>query len=188
MSLSGVVDRKIRGVVGASLLVVLAACNSTDTKGLFQSAAKEQAAPLVVQGKCPQVALREGTAYNRSYARGARKLADGQRDPEKLIYQAAIADTTRACTVSEAGMVITVQARGRIVLGPVGKSGSYKLPIRVAVADNDTVLYSQLTELEVQVPSGQLSNQFLFEKADVTIPGGAGEFSTVYVGFDEGPK
>ncbi len=189
MSLSGMVDRKIRGVLGVSLLAVLAACSSTDTKGLFESAKKEQQGPAVVQGACPKIELREGTAYHRAYARGARKLADGQRDPEKLIYQAAIADTTRGCTISENGMTITVQAKGRIVLGPLGKSGTtYKVPVRVAVADENAVLYSQLSEWEVTVPTGQLSNQFLFEKTDVTIPGGAGKFAKVFVGFDDGPK
>ncbi|MCO6186819.1 hypothetical protein [Rhizobium sp. L1K21] len=189
MSVSGLFNRKVRGLVGASLLAVLAACTSTDTKGVLGSAAEDQTQQLVIQGKCPQIELREGTAYHRQYARGARKMADGQMDPEKLIYQAAIADTTRACRMSDQeGLVITVQAQGRLVLGPQGKPGSYKVPIRIAVADDKSVLYSQLVELEVQVPAGQLSNQFLFEKNDVAIPGGAGEFAKVYIGFDDGAK
>lgn len=188
MSVSGLFNRKIRGVVGASLLAVLAACNSTDTKGLLGSAAKDESQQLIVQGKCPQIELREGTAYHRQYARGARKLADGERDPEKLIYQAAIANTTRGCRISDQGLVITVQAQGRIVLGPLGKPGVYKLPVRVAVADDNSVLYTQLTEFEVTVPEGQLSNQFLFEKTDVTIPGGSGDFAKIFIGFDDGAK
>lgn len=187
MGLSVLVDRKIRGVVAASLLAFLSACNTSDTLNLG-GAAKETATQAMIQGKCPQIVLREGTAYHRVYANGARKMPDGSRDPEKLRYQAAIADTTRACRVGADGMVITVQAQGRIVQGPVGGPGTYKLPIRIAVADEKQVIFSQLSEIEVQIPQGQLSNQFLFQRDDVVIPTGAGDFATIYVGFDDGPK
>ena len=60
------------------------------------------------------------------------------------------------------------------------------LPIRVAVVDNATTLYSELTQFEVDVPAEGVT-QFLFTKDNVAIPGGAGKQSKVFIGFDEGP-
>ncbi len=181
------VFRKFRNIGALGLLAILAACNSTDTKGLFDVGQEKQKGPAVVQGTCPQIVLRDGTAFHRVYARGARKMPDGSGDPSKLIYQASLANTTRECRVGPEGLIITVQAQGRIVAGPAGKPGNYQLPIRVAVADDDNVLYAQLTQFDAEIPQGALGNQFLFTKADVVVPAGAGQLTKIYIGFDEHP-
>ncbi len=131
-----------KGLVAASLVAMLASCNTTDTKnalglGATQTAAASQ--PAVVQGNCPRIVLRDGTAYHDVYVGGTKAKPDGSMDQAKLMYQASIANTTRQCRVSGDQMVITVQVAGRIVIGQAGAKGTAKLPIRVAVTDGDKV-------------------------------------------------
>lgn len=81
---------------------------------------------------------------------------------------------------------MTVVVQGRVVSGPAGGPGKVTMPIRVAATDEDKTLYSELTQHAVEIPATG-SAQFVFTKADVTLPAGAGSNVTVYVGFDEGP-
>lgn len=177
-----------KGLVAASLLGMLAACSTADTKsalglGATQTAAAPQ--PAVVQGNCPRIVLRDGTAYHDAYVGGTKPAADGSMDQAKLMYQASIANTTRQCRLEGGQMVITVQVAGRIVLGQAGAKGNAKLPIRVAVTDGDKVLYSELVPFEAALPVNEPSSQFLFSKDNVTIPAGA-DTAMIYVGFDNG--
>ena len=137
----------------------------------------------VVQGTCPPIHLREGTSYFRQYARG------GEDDPSKVLYQAAIADTTRQCSVTGDQMNIQVVAAGRAQAGPAGKAGTIKMPIRVAVVEKGTnkVLYSELTQFEATLPSGTPTTQFLFNDPKVNIPITSSRSVRIFVGFDEGP-
>lgn len=175
-----------RGILAASLLMVLAGCNAGNPGGALSSAAdKPAAAPAtaaapMVQGFCPTIALRDGTAYHRVYAKG------GQDDPAKVVYQASLADTTRSCARSDTKMTVTAMVQGRLVAGPEGKAGPVNLPIRVAVTDGDKVLYSELTQFPVTIADVAQATQFVFTK-DVTIPGDVGGLTKVHIGFDEGP-
>lgn len=192
MSAFGLVSRSF---TAASILAVLSACSSTDTKGALDigapsptsEAAQTQAA--VIQGACPQVFLRDGTAFHDVYARGAKAMPDGSTDQAKLMYRAAISATTRQCRLSPNGLVITVQAAGRLIKGQAGaaSTGTVKLPMRVVVTDDTTVLYSELTQFDATLPAGEPATQFVFTKSDVTIPVGAGGTSKIYIGFDNGP-
>lgn len=171
-----------RGIVAASLLTVLAGCNAGNPGGALGSAAnKPEAAPAaVVQGTCPMIALRDGTAYFRTYAKGAKD------DPAKVIYQASLADTTRSCTRTDTSLTITVMIQGRLVAGPEGKAGTLTMPIRVAVTDGDKVVYSELTQFQSTLADVNQASQFIFTK-EVTVPGDVSGLAKVQVGFDEGP-
>lgn len=179
-----------RGVLAASLLMVLSGCNAGNPGGVLGSAAdKPTAAPAAspaadaaaaVQGFCPPITLRDGTAYHRVYAKGAKD------DATKIVYQASLADTTRSCTRSETGMTITAMVQGRLVAGPEGKAGQVMLPIRVAVTDGETVVYSELTQFPVTLADVAQASQFVFTK-DVPVPGNVSGLTKVHVGFDEGP-
>ncbi|WP_414713992.1 hypothetical protein [Shinella sp.] len=176
----------IRRFLGISLLAVVAGCNQTDKPADMgvtsdpsgaQTAAQQQTQTAVVQGSCPQVYLRDGTAVLRRYAKGAKD------DPQKLLYQMTLADTTRRCVLNESQLVMTVMVQGRVVTGPAGSGGTVNVPIRVAASDGSTTLYSELVQYPVNTEAGQ----FIFTKGEVAIPGGSGGFTKVYVGFDEGP-
>lgn len=167
-----------------SLLAILTGCNSSAPTGglnIGQTAEQPAVAP-VVQAYCPPIVLRDETAIRSSYAGNAKD------DPQKLIYRASLAEATRACSANAQTMTINVVAQGRIVLGPAGKSGPTTLPVVVEVVDGDNVIYSQSVAFPVSVPP-EGSTQFVFNKADVTIPNsaasGGSRFTRVRLGFQD---
>lgn len=175
-----------------SATALLAGCTTTDLSFGLDSAkkpepptAEQQAA--IVQGACPKVVLREGTAYHVVYAKGAKKTPDGRADPEKLRYQASIAQTTRQCRVQGQAVIMTVVAAGRLVTGPSGAAEQVELPIRVAAVDGETTVYSELTKFPVQIPADLSPSQFVFTKSEIVLPNGVTPLTKVFVGFDEGP-
>lgn len=192
-----------RGVVGMGLLAVLAGCNTGSGQGdaidlgVGQSqtaqAAGQQASAVpmpqgqgaavspVVQGSCPQVSLRDGTAFYRTYPKGVKD------DPTKVVYQASLADTTRACSRDANNLYITIMVQGRLTAGPLGKAGDITMPIRVAVVDGDKVLYSELVKYPSRLDNPAQSAQFVFTKENIPVPGSPSSLARVYVGFDEGP-
>lgn len=184
----------VKKIVALGLLAGLAACNSTDTGGMFSGlksskpdeTANKDSNIVVTQGACPQVYLREGTAVYREYVKGMKKDVQGLADPNKLVIQATLDATTRQCRKTAEGLVVTVVVRGRVILGPSGKDGTYTLPIRVAATDGDTTLYSELTKFQVPVPPGQGNAQFVFTKDNVVIAN-IGTLTRMYAGIDEGP-
>ena len=184
----------VRIVSAICLAATVAGCNSSsgglgalnlggNSNAQSQKGVDSKLGARIVQGNCPKIFLREGTAYLRKYARGA------EEDPEKVVYQAAIADTTRQCSITGNDMTINVVVAGRVAAGPSGKSGPITMPIRVAVVENGSnrVLYSELTQFEAVLPPGNPTTQFLFNKNDVNIPIADSRSVKVFVGFDEGP-
>lgn len=181
-----------RSLVAVPLLALLAGCNAGNpgaALGLGQSQtaaapAASAAAPVgaVVQANCPQVNLRENTSYFRTYAKGAKD------DPTQVIYQASLADTTRACTKNDVNLGITVMAQGRVASGPQGKAGTISMPIRVSVMDGDNVVYTELTKMDVVISDPAQPTQFVFTKDNIVVPGNMSNFARVFVGFDEAPQ
>ncbi|HVK90533.1 MAG TPA: hypothetical protein VM468_03845 [Mycoplana sp.] len=175
-----------RRLTGILLFAVISGCSQTDKStnlGASSGEGQQQAATqqtAVIQGACPQVYLRDGTAVHRAYAKG------GKDDPEKVLYQATLAATTRQCVQTEKSLKVTVMAQGRIVSGPAGSAGAVTLPIRVAASDGENTLYSNLAKFSVTIPADGTA-QYVFTDANVVIPGGAGSYAKIYVGFDEGP-
>lgn len=184
--------KNLTKMLSFGLLAGLAACSSTDTGGMFSSVKKSDTAGndpkmVVMQGACPQVYLREGTAIYRQYSKGVKKDVQGLADPNKLQIQATLDATTRQCRQTDQGLVVTVVVRGRIITGPEGKDGTYTLPIRVAATDGDQTLYSELTPFQVSIPPGQGNAQFIFTKENVVLSAPAGGLTRLFAGIDEGP-
>ncbi|MCJ8508228.1 PilZ domain-containing protein [Rhizobium lemnae] len=170
-----------------ALLAILAGCNSSSpvsglSLGSSAQPAAAQAVTPVVQAYCPQVVMLEQSAIKNAYAGNAKD------DPAKLIYRASLSEATRACTANDTTLTIRVQAQGRVVIGPAGKPGRISLPINVEViGEGDKVIYSQTQSTAVDVPAEGVA-QFLFDKADVSIPnqmGGVSTFTRVRIGFDD---
>lgn len=164
---------------------VLAGCTAADTAKVLNpnggTAIDSVTQAPIVQGFCPEVRLREGTAYFRTYARG------GEGDPEKVIHQASITETTRQCRTDGTTMTMTVQATGRVLAGPAGGPGGVVLPVRVVVMAGDEVLYSELQKQTVTLPQGEPTTQFLFTNSKVAFPAASSRAVKIWVGFDPGP-
>ena len=162
---------------------LIAGCTSADPRAVLSpgNAGQQATDVAVVQGACPAVLLREGTAYYTTYAKG------GDGDPAKVIHQASISDTTRQCRISGDQLVVTVVVTGRVVSGPEAKSGQVDLPLRVVALDGETVLYSELQKQPVIMTAGGPAQQFIYTNASVTFPASASRSAKLYAGFDPGP-
>ena len=167
---------------------LIAGCTSADPRSVLSPGGAGQQPTIdavtesaVVQGACPAVLLREGTAYFTTFTKG------GNGDPAKLIHQASITDRTRQCRVSGDQMIVTVVVTGRVVGGPQAKSGEVSLPLRVVAIDGETVLYSELQKQPVRITEGGPAEQFIYTNANVTFPVSASRSVKLYAGFDPGP-
>lgn len=171
-----------RGVFTVSLVTALAGCNTGNPDAALSSATASPAASPqgVVQGVCPPITLRDGTAFYRTYAKGAKD------DPTQVVFQASLAENTRSCTMSESNVNINVMVQGRLVAGPAGGTGTLTMPIRVVVLDGETEIYSEVTNLDATLGDASQATQFVFTKT-ATVPNKLSTFSKVYVGFDQGP-
>ena len=173
-----------RHIVPMMALLALGACSTAQnplTGVQPQPELQTAANTRVVEATCPKIFMQDGTAFHRTYAKG------GDGDPQKIVYQASFAQTTRACTVNEQALNITVVAQGRLIAGPMGGPGRVSLPVLIEVKDGETVLYSQVTRFDAEMP-GNDPVQFIFRKDDISIPGGAGKQARVYIGFDSSPQ
>ena len=130
---------------------------------------------------CPGVRIREGTNIYRVYP----KNAEGD---EAIRYQATIARTARECEYDGENLKMRVGVRGRIINGPGGETGSFPMPIRVAVVEGKRTLYSKLHTPKGAIAKGTSNAAFSYVDEQVVIPAPKRTNVRVYVGFDEGPK
>lgn len=189
------VFRLIEGRILATLatsgfMLAVAGCQSGGGSNFLGGGTKDPSVVAAEEGKilasellayCPPVALRDGTAYFNTYAKG------GQDDPAKIVYQASLTDATRSCTRANGMMTMKVGVAGKVVPGPLGTAGTVTMPIRIAVLQGETVLYSQLHKNQVQVSDPSTATQFVFTDSNVVIPVPTARDIQVFIGFDEGP-
>ncbi len=174
--------------VAMALLLGVSGCNSTNgaaglDAGLTPApqAATEVVKSSDLEGFCPQVVLREGTAVTTLYEKG------GDGDANRVVYQGSISDVTRACTRGPDGVSITVGVAGKVVPGPKASGDPKSLPIRVAIVQGESVLYSELHQFQVTVVAGQPATQFVFSDPKPVVPLAGIKATQIFVGFDEGP-
>lgn len=174
-----------RGVLAVSLLMALAGCNAGNPVSGLLPQSTPAAQPVsasgepFVQGFCPQVNLRDGSAFHRAYTRGK------EEDAAHVIYQASIADTTRSCSRTESTLTVNVLAQGRLVSGPQGKAGTITVPVRITVIDGEQQVYSEVEPFSVTVADVNQPTQFVYSRA-VTVPGNVSSMARVHLGFDDG--
>lgn len=169
-----------------AILIGLSACNSTKATDALDIAAapaarEEKVLSSDLEGFCPQVVLREGTAFSTVYEKG------GDGDASKVVYQGSITEVTRSCKRTDGQLNITVGVAGKVVPGPKASGDPKSLPIRVAVVSGETVLYSELHQFQVTVVAGQPATQFVFTDPKPLIALAEIKSVQVFVGFDEGP-
>lgn len=163
--------------------LALSACQSNDSSGVLNVTGSDGQPQKITAEEllafCPSIGVRDGGAFFNSYEKG------GDADATKLIYQASISDTTRACSFASGTMTINVAIAGRVVMGPVGKAGTVNLPIRVSVTRGEEVLYSQLNQHSVNIAAG--STQFMFNDPSAAIASTNDRNVRITVGFEQGP-
>lgn len=158
----------------------LAACSTSDSnlsQDLQPTAPVVAEAPGRVPDYCPKITLREGTSV----------LRKGQGDAQE--YVASVTQTTRSCRVQNGELSMEVGVAGRVVPGSAAKSGSVRLPIRVAIVRGSEVLYSELGQQPVAMDPAGGAQDFIYVDRNVRLPEPTRRDLTVFVGFDEGmPK
>ena len=134
---------------------------------------------------CPKAVLRAGTETFDVYPKGVSK--DDEGASSKLRYRATISEIARECNYASGFINIRVGVRGRYLSGPGGETGSFPMPVRVAVTQGDNVLYTQLHQIQADIPPGQRNGTFSYVDGNISIPEPDRENVIIYVGYDEGP-
>ena len=190
----------------AGLILALAGCQSGGGLSKLDPGVKDAPPPPSTKisekdllAYCPTVTLREGTAFYSQYAKGAKKTKKDEDDPlanpnaqpdnsAGLIYQASITDVTRSCNYQGGMLTMTVAVAGKVVPGPMSKTGAVTLPIRIAVLRDGDVIYSNLAKYPVQVSDTSEAAQFLYSNANVTFDAPAKRNIQIFAGFDGGAE
>ncbi len=176
---------------------LLSACNSAGTNQVDNTldvtpSANQQLASVPPEdqfqdprGYCPKTVLRGGTEAYDVFPTGVKKEDEGSS--AKLRFRATISEIVRECNTAGDFLNIRVGVRGRYLSGPAGESGSFMMPVRVAVTQGESVLYSQLHQIPADIPPGQRNGTFQYVDNNISIPKPDRENIIIYVGYDEGP-
>ncbi|EEH15691.1 MULTISPECIES: hypothetical protein [Brucella] len=175
-------------VFATVLLASLAGCTTSGTENGANSSlptkttsGEKRISETELRAYCPSVSLRDGTAFFNTYEKG------GDKDPERVIYQAALTDTTRSCQYGNGTLTMDIAGAGKVVPGPKYKTGTIVMPIRVAIRQGDQVVYSKLHKQRVSITNPDTATQFVFNDKGVTIPMPDKQNVQIFIGFDEGP-
>ena len=163
-------------IIGA--LSLLAACTSNGDRAVQLDGTPPKMsteAEGVVPDYCPRVSLREGTAILR------------KGDGPALQYVASIVSTSRECHVLNGELRMKVGISGRVVPGPAVKPGEVGLPIRIAIVQGTSVLYSQAGSQAVSLAPGNTPT-FIYVDSSIVVPEPSRKDLVIYAGFDEGPQ
>ena len=180
----------------AGLILALSACTSTKTGGVVgaldvgndqQQAKAEQTEDEVqdLRAYCPKTVLRAGTETFRIYKRGVKKGDDNARNSVR--YQGSITEVVRECNYRGNTLNVRVGVAGRVINGPSGETGTFKMPLRIAVTRGEDVLYSQLHQVVGTIEPGKSNGYFKFVDGNILIDKPAKKNIVIYAGFDEGP-
>ncbi|MGI9364251.1 MAG: hypothetical protein ACR2O8_03630 [Rhizobiaceae bacterium] len=131
---------------------------------------------------CPTVRIHAGTETFRLYKGKDRSKADNLR------YQATLTKVARECSYVGENLEIRVGALGRVISGPAGGAGSFKMPIRVAVQEGSCSRHFELHQLPANVTSGASFAKFEFVDETIVIPAPKATNVRIYLGFDETPS
>lgn len=181
---------RILALAGAVMVV---GCNSSGTGSqiddTLSSAGQSGAASQGVdefqdpRAYCPTTVMRAGTETLDVHPDGMRP--DDPDAATKLRFRGTIRDVVRECNSAGSFLNIRVGVAGRVVSGPKGETGSFLMPIRIAVTRGEDVLYSQLHDVPATIAEGTSNAQFSFVDSAISIPKPENRNIIIYVGYDE---
>ena len=123
--------------------------------------------PAIAKGpardiNCPKITVLEGTAGMRI------GLATG--GASEVAIQASLGTTARECTILDNKVSIRVGVEGRLLVGVLGKPGTYTVPLRIVVKRESVVLYSKYIPISVTVPAGETQASFTYVEDGILLP------------------
>ena len=131
--------------------------------------------------ECPVVEVQDGTASVRVF-KGAEQTNDTVR------YGFSLGDVARECSKTGDLIQLKVGVEGRVLVGPAGTPGTFTVPVRIAVRNDNTqaVLASKLSTISATVPADGTQAAFSYVSEPFTVPFVAhpDEDYTILVGFD----
>ncbi|BCJ90161.1 hypothetical protein IZ6_08960 [Terrihabitans soli] len=134
---------------------------------------------------CPAILVQPGTAAFIQYERGK------EGDPTSVRYQANFNQFARECVDLGAEVGVRIGIAGRALVGPKGVPGQkMEVPIRfVVIDDQQKVVLSRVTRLQVEIPPGQTGITFTHVEdiGSLPFPGNAFRRWGFRVGFDSKP-
>ncbi|HVI29886.1 hypothetical protein [Hansschlegelia sp.] len=195
-----ILAKTARAGAAAACLAALAACSTVGgdadagkpaqksegfaTKLLLGNANPPPVTPpedLAIKRQCPPVEVLQGAAAFPVYD------TPGSTDPFALRYQATLADTARECSSLGVEAGVRIGVVGRVILGPKGAPGAFRLPLRVAIVDDQNrPVYSQNHLIDVTVPAGQTQADFSHIEDNIVVPIPENRFAgwRILVGYD----
>lgn len=177
--------------------VFLASCNSSGTNKVDDALDIAPQNNQVAAGQptsdqyqdprayCPKTVIRGGTETYNLYPKGVKKEDEGSSS--QLLYRGTITEVVRECISAGSSLNIRVGVRGRYLTGPKGIPGSFEMPLRVAVTQGESVLYSTLHQIPATLQPGEQNGNFAYVDNNISIPKPENENLIIYVGYDEGP-
>jgi len=195
-----ILAKTARAGAAAACLAALAACSTVGgdadagkpaqksegfaTKLLLGNANPPPVTPpedLAIKRQCPPVEVLQGAAAFPVYD------TPGSTDPFALRYQATLADTARECSSLGVEAGVRIGVVGRVILGPKGAPGAFRLPLRIAIVDDQNrPVYSQNHLIDVTVPAGQTQADFSHIEDNIVVPIPENRFAgwRILVGYD----
>lgn len=135
-------------------------------------------------GGCPAFSTGPGEAAVTIRATNAGGLPG---DMQTVMHRAEITKTARECAAGPKGMIVKYGFAGRVLLGPMGKTGTITLTTKLSVIDPaNKNIKTEVLKLPVTVAAGQTAGFFSVVR-EITVPvaGGASpETYKVYINFD----
>ena len=104
-------------------------------------------------------------------------------------YRGEITKTARECQIQPNQVSVKYGFAGRVLLGPRGRPGSVKMPIKVHITDQTrTIISTQKISIDVIIPADNPVGYFsAVRELSFTLPPGVppGDFK-LYIAFDRG--
>jgi hypothetical protein len=130
---------------------------------------------------CPQMKVRPGERLLTIYEIG--RVGDSLA----VQHRGEITKTARQCQIYPDRIEIKYGFAGRVLMGPKGRPGTYRMPIKVNIADrNQNIVATQKAEITVTINQGNPVAYFS-KVRDILVPlppGSAASDFQIYVAFE----
>jgi hypothetical protein len=172
------------GMAVAACLLLAGCQSATDAVDKFWNANTPKNAKVLDEavsgiGYCPTIKVRPGTEAIIQYAKTGEQTGDNIR------YQQTITRTARECRYVGGQLSLKIGVAGRVAAGPKGGPGKIVVPVRIAVLKGDSVTYSEMQKIEVELTNPQLASDFA-RVIEVPVASGPSESDVeILIGFDD---